>query len=40
MGGSIFESLLTRVGESFLFGELDTAAAAQSVVDELSAAVA
>lgn len=40
MGGSIFESLLTRIGESFLFGELDAAAAAQSLVDELSAAVA
>lgn len=39
MGGSIFESLLSRVGESFMFGEIDAAAAAQSMVDELGAAI-
>lgn len=38
-GGSQFESLLTRVGEAFMFGEIDTAGAAQQMVDELSAAI-
>lgn len=40
MGGSIFESLLSRIGESFMFGELDEAAAAKAMVDELGAAIA
>ncbi|HLQ81572.1 MAG TPA: hypothetical protein VK122_10805 [Brachybacterium sp.] len=38
--GSVFESLLSRIGESFMFGEIDAAAAAQSMVDELGAAIA
>jgi multiple sugar transport system substrate-binding protein len=40
MGGSIFESLLSRIGESFMFGEIDEAAAAKSMVDELGTAIA
>ncbi|MEE1617708.1 ABC transporter substrate-binding protein [Brachybacterium sp. J153] len=38
-GGSQFESLLNRVGESFMFGEIDAAAAGQQMVDELGAAI-
>lgn len=40
MGGSVFESLLARIGESFMFGEIDEATAAKSMVDELGAAIA
>ncbi|HJB11862.1 MAG TPA: extracellular solute-binding protein [Candidatus Brachybacterium merdavium] len=39
MGGSVFESLLERVGESFMFGQIDAEGAAQSMVDELGAAI-
>ena len=39
-GGSQFESLLNRVGESFMFGQLDAAGAAKQMVDELTAAIA
>lgn len=39
-GGSVFESELSRIGESFMFGQIDAAAAAQSLVDELGAAIA
>jgi len=39
-GGSQFESLLNRVGESFMFRQLDAAGAAKQMVDELTAAIA
>jgi len=39
-GGSQFEPLLGRVGEAFLFGQVDAAGAAARIVEELSAAIA
>ena len=39
-GGSQFESLLNRVGETFMFGEVDATGAAEQMVDELTAAIA
>lgn len=39
-GGSQFESLLNRVGEAFMFGEIGATEAAQQMVDELGAAIA